>query len=172
MTRIYLDVDGVLNAFGRGDPDPEVWDDYRTVRVDAGHGRTFPITYSPTVVDAVWEWQESGADVRWLTTWGHWANADLSTKLGLPNLIVSGEPPFREKQWWKYEIVRGAHEASPVSFVWIDDDLGGQADDGASEWVQSLNGQGLGIRPDSRKGLTRRLLGEVNEFLAANAVLQ
>jgi hypothetical protein len=84
---VLLDVDGVLNAvqaWGRSD----AWDDWRTGLRDA-EGRSFPITWSPSVVAAVRSWQEL-AEVQWLTTWGHDANASLRHLLELPELPVAG----------------------------------------------------------------------------------
>jgi hypothetical protein len=125
---VLLDVDGVLNAvqaWGRSD----AWDDWRTGRATAD-GRSFPITWSPTVVEAVRSWQAL-AEVQWLTTWGHDANTSLRHLLGLPELPVAGThddvdgpagapdaggaahasvapaaPDRLTGRWWKLDVVR------------------------------------------------------------------
>lgn len=84
---LLLDVDGVLNAVSAS-PDPRVWPDWQHGCAVAG-GRAWPITWSPSVVSAVEQWR-SRADVRWLTTWGHHANAGLRALLGLRELPVAG----------------------------------------------------------------------------------
>lgn len=84
---VLLDVDGVLNALPRlGRPLP--WEDWRT-GVAYAEGRGFRISWSPSVVAAVWSWREL-ADVQWLTTWGHDANRSLRELFELPELPVAG----------------------------------------------------------------------------------
>ena len=55
---VLLDVDGVLNALGPADGS---WPDWRAGRATAT-GRSWPIRWSPSVVEAVRRWQGS-ADV-------------------------------------------------------------------------------------------------------------
>jgi hypothetical protein len=93
-------------------------------------GRSFPITWSPSVVAAVRSWQEL-AEVQWLTTWGHDANTSLRHLLELPELPVAGtyddvdrpaarrtptagararwrrrRPTGSPGRWWKFDVVR------------------------------------------------------------------
>lgn len=160
--RILLDVDGVLNAVTR-DPDPSQWGDWQTEVV-----RGFTITFSRSVGAALTRLAETpGVEIQWLTTWAEMANDHISPLVGIPICTVAGAPPWREVEWWKLVVARDLYEADSTPFVWIDDDLGSQSDDGASRWVQSLNGRALGIRPDTRKGLTPRLLSEVEQFVNA-----
>ena len=82
---VLLDVDGVLNVLG----DESHWE----VLVSGWattEGRSFPITWSPEVVQTLNAWIAAGVEVQWLTTWGHDANHSLRHLLGLPELEVAG----------------------------------------------------------------------------------
>lgn len=158
LVRVLLDVDGVLNAVpGKTDD----WTDWRE-----GKAHNFRINWSPTVAKFIRGLAETpGVEVSWLTTWADLANQHICPLLDLPECIVAGAPPFREHRWWKFDIAQELWEATQIPFVWIDDDLGGFYDDGAAEWIGTLNGHGLGIRPDHTKGLTQRLLSEIEVFV-------
>jgi hypothetical protein len=184
---VLLDVDGVLNAvqaWGRSD----AWDDWRTGRATAD-GRSFPITWSPTVVEAVRSWQAL-AEVQWLTTWGHDANTSLRHLLELPELPVAGTsddvagpagapdaggaahasvapaaPDRLTGRWWKLDVVRRiVRTGEPRRLVWLDDDLAGQQD--VRAWMREHTTSML-VAPDPRSGLTRAHLEAVEEFLRA-----
>jgi hypothetical protein len=159
--RILLDVDGVLNAV-TPNPDPEQWPDWNVVKVNG-----FRICYSPTVGRFFRRMAETeGVELQWLTTWGHTANEELCEVLDIPVCDVAGAPPLQEKHWWKLQVAKALWEGDHVPFVWIDDDLGGD-DDGAAEWITSLRPYSIGIKPDWRRGLTQRLLDEIETFVLA-----
>lgn len=82
-TLVLVDVDGVLNVLGI----PERGRDWRSGEAVAA-GRSWPIRWSPDVVDRIAGWSLV-ADVQWLTTWGHDANTSLRHLLGLPELSVA-----------------------------------------------------------------------------------
>ena len=183
---VLLDVDGVLNAvraWGRS----TAWDDWRTGSATAD-GRSFPITWSPTVVEAVRSWQDL-AEVQWLTTWGHDANASLRRLLELPELPVAGTyddvdgaaagdpdaaaaanasvapaaPDRLTGRWWKFDVVRRVVRAGPERrIVWLDDDLAGQDD--VRAWMRDST-TSLLVAPDPRSGLTAAQLSAVEAFL-------
>ena len=184
---VLLDVDGVLNAVqARGRSD--AWDDWRTGRATAD-GRSFPITWSPTVVEAVRSWQAL-AEVQWLTTWGHDANTSLRHLLGLPELPVAGTyddvdgpagaadvgaaahasiapaaPDRLTGRWWKLDVVRRiVRTGEPRRVVWLDDDLAGQDD--VRAWMRQHT-TSLLVAPDPRSGLTAAQLAAVEAFLRA-----
>ena len=183
---VLLDVDGVLNAvqaWGRSD----AWDDWRTGSATAD-GRSFPITWSPSVVAAVRSWQDL-AEVHWLTTWGHDANASLRHLLELPELPVAGTydddvdrqagdpdpagpahasvapaaPDRLTGRWWKFDVVRRiVRTGQERRLVWLDDDLAGQDD--VRGWMRRHT-TSLLVAPDPRSGLTADHLHAVEEFL-------
>ncbi len=179
---VLLDVDGVLNALG---PPDASWPDWQQGRATAA-GREWPIRWSPSVVDAVRNWQER-ADVRWLTTWGHDANRGLHALLGLPELPVAGThhdaagspdpeepalaavtpaaPDELTGRWWKFDVVRRLVREQPGRrLVWLDDDLLGVDD--VRAWTRA-HADGLLVAPDPRAGLVRAHLDAVERFLRA-----
>jgi hypothetical protein len=82
-----LDVDGVLNAVTRS-PDRAIWPDWRRGRAVAD-GVAWSICFSPSATRAIRTLHESGlVEVRWLTTWREYANAELRRLLDLPELAV------------------------------------------------------------------------------------
>lgn len=160
--RILLDVDGVLNAVPFGNKLDPCWSDWKTV-VCMG----FPITFSETVgkrLQALIDTPE--VEFLWLTTWCDDANKWIRPLFGWPTFEVAGRlsPNERENEWWKLTHARRLWEQDKIPFVWIDDDLGFR-DDGASGWINSLEGQALGIRPNVRVGLTPKLLDNIEEFV-------
>ena len=184
---LLLDVDGVLNAVTVR-PDPDVWPDWRTGSAVAA-GRSWPVHWSPSVVAAVLEWGAL-ADVQWLTTWGHDANAGLRMLLGLPELPVAGThadadfPPDAGEpdalpgalaavtpaapdeltgRWWKFDLVRRLVRAEPQRpLVWVDDDLAGQQE--VRAWMQRES-RCLLVAPAPLTGLTRTELDEIGQYL-------
>lgn len=158
--RILLDVDGVLHAV-TNTPDPEQWPDWEEAAPNGNH-----IHYSPSVGRFFRHMAETDhVEIQWLTTWGPMANEELRELLDMPVLDVAGMPPLREDTWWKLEVAKALWEADHVPFVWIDDDLGSNSDDGAAEWIVSLGRYAIGIKPDWRKGLTRRQLDDIEAFV-------
>jgi hypothetical protein len=182
---VLLDVDGVLNAvqaWGRSD----AWPDWRTGLATA-EGRSFPITWSPSVVAAVRSWQEL-AEVQWLTTWGHDANTSLRSLLQLPELPVAGTyddvdgpagdadpdgpahasvapaaPDRLTGRWWKFDVVRRiVRTGEQRRIAWLDDDLAGQDD--VRDWMHRHT-TSLLVAPDPRSGLTSAHLDAVEDFL-------
>ena len=187
---LLLDVDGVLNAVTAA-PDPAVWPDWAQGTASAA-GRTWPIHWSPSVVAAVLRWREA-ADVQWLTTWGHEANAGLRELLGLPELPVAGThadadfppdpgepdpllpgalagvtpaaPDELTGRWWKFDLVRRLVRSDPSrTLVWVDDDLAGQAE--VRAWMERES-RSLLVVPSPRTGLSPDDLAAVDAFLQA-----
>ena len=181
---VLLDVDGVLNAVAA--VRSGAWDDWRT-GVATAEGRTFPITWSPSVVRAVRSWRDV-AEVQWLTTWGHDANASLRHLLELPELPVAGTydepaegapdgagtthaavapaaPDPLTGRWWKFDVVRRLVRADPERrVVWIDDDLGLQDDIRA--WMRR-EASCLLVAPPAASGLTQAHLDRIEAYLRA-----
>ncbi len=177
---VLLDVDGVLNALG---PAGEGWPDWRTGTAPA-LGRSWPVRWSPSVVDRVLSWRQV-ADVQWLTTWGYDANSGLNALVGLPELPVAGTPdgggaptaaagaaladvtpaaPDRlTGAWWKFDVVRAIVRAQPGRrLVWLDDDL--RAAEVVRDWA-AAHAEALLVGPDPREGLAAADLDAVDRFL-------
>jgi hypothetical protein len=167
--RILLDVDGVLNAVCRK-PDLHQWGDW-----DEAACMGYHIRYSPTVGKRLLALTElPGVELLWLTTWEYDANKWIGPLFGWPRFDVLERHDLTENSlgltvaqgpWWKLVEAQKLWDEDGIPFVWIDDDLGFM-DDGATDWVRSLDGQALAIRPDTRKGLTPRLLDEIESFVA------
>jgi len=143
-----LDVDGVLNAVCHPAQPPKTWSRWESGSAYAG-GERFVITFAPELMAGIRDLHDSAAvEVRWLTTWGHDANAGLRDLLGLPVFPVAGEPQ-RASAWWKLPCaLRAAAECRPM--IWTDDDLGYSAT--AQRWAAELGI--LAIAPDPSAGLT------------------
>ncbi len=189
---VLLDVDGVLNAVGRE------WDLANRQNWRAGtavaDGRSWPIRWAPEVTEAVRRWTES-ADVRWLTTWGHDANASLRRLLDLPQLVVAGThdeavidkcdtdegsptpaieahaavtpaaPESLTGRWWKFDIARQLVEREPRRRVVWLDDDLAVQEDVRS-WMRA-HAECLLIAPQLRTGLTPQHVRAVDAFLAS-----
>lgn len=179
-TLVLVDVDGVLNALGPPVPGAQ-WQTGRAV----AEGRAYPIRWAPEVVERVLAWTDV-ADVQWLTTWGHDANASLRHLLVMPELPVAGThdgagddgsplavtshaavapaaPDALTGRWWKLDVVRRIVRADPDRpLVWLDDDLYGQ--DVVREWMEE-HACALLLAPDPRTGLDQADLREVDAFL-------
>lgn len=179
---VLLDVDGVLNAVGGSRSG--AWADWRT-GVATAEGRTYPITWSPTVVAAVRSWLDV-ADVHWLTTWGHDANTSLRALLDLPELPVAGTydsgdegapdlagpshaavapaaPDPLTGRWWKFDVVRRLVRADPQRrVVWVDDDL--TAQDDVRDWMRRESSCLL-VAPAPGGGLTAPHLRRIEAWL-------
>jgi hypothetical protein len=174
---LLLDVDGVLNALPEVRDDLGVWDDWKFGHATAD-GAQWPIIWSPSVVAALLDWHGRGlVELRWLTTWGHDANVELRSLLGLPELPVAGThqdagapsgqatagaahasvapaaPDPLSGRWWKYDIVaRLVHSEPGRRLIWVDDDL--HRFNGAfARWADEQPSV-TPVRPDPRCGLS------------------
>jgi hypothetical protein len=141
--RVFLDVDGVLNAETKRPPSPLT--DWCTSPVNG-----VTVVWSPTVARAIGQ-LASRADVLWLTTWERDAQIDLEPLMGLPRLELACranlDDPWR---WWKHDAVTALWKTDHRPFVWIDDDLA--LFDDALDWVMGLPpDQALPIRHPSLK---------------------
>jgi len=182
---VLLDVDGVLNALARP-PDQRAWTDWQLGQAVAD-GRSWPIAWSPSVVDAVRGWRQH-ADVQWLTTWGHNANDSLRELLDLPALPVAGThqdgpvapgepddaplahasvapaaPDELTGRWWKFDVVRHLVRTRPGRrLVWVDDDL--EVEGAVAQWM-AREADCLLVAPSPITGLVAADLARVDDFL-------
>lgn len=117
--RLYLDVDGVINAWSpTRSPDPS---DLRYRRVRAA-GTI--VTYRPVVVDAINALSRAGVvEVNWLTTWNARDRSELVPALGFDEFRGLTREP-ENGLWWKTAaILADFKERGPAPFIWADDDL-------------------------------------------------
>ncbi len=167
--RLYLDVDGVLNA------EAPRFDDVQTVVVTVDHGAgyqtQYQITWSPTVVRGLEALREDfDLELTWLTTW-------LGSKTMIDDLVaaVGGltggrrlvMPPRKLSGYisadWKREAILADLARDPVPYIWADDvelPLHGVFVRAAFPSMKFLH-----IAPLPENGLTREHLAEIRTFL-------
>jgi hypothetical protein len=154
--RLFLDVDGVLNAVN---PTGQ-WPDLKRARVNR-----FPICWSPTVVEFFNE-LSTRVEILWLTTWEERAQELLAPVLGLRAFQLAAEDTDPLSiHWWKHTVVQQWWENDPRPFIWVDDELADA--DSVPEWLGQLpEGQALAISPDFNDGLHQAHLDEIHQFVA------
>lgn len=174
-----LDIDGVINACSKK-PDRSVWtaDEWQTGRAEA-EGRSWPILWSKPVVDFIRNVHESGqAEIRWHTTWQHWA-ANLATLVGLPEFPIAEAPEMDDKPgyvakairesrswWWKLPAAERVVRDEKRPLIWTDDDItwslcGYDVDAKLRAYAPALL-----VSPQETLGLTKKQLRQISDFLA------
>jgi len=138
--KVFLDVDGVLNAVTTKRVPCADWDDWKVTKCDG-----WPINHSVQMGAAL---RALDADFSWLTTWGVEANEFIRPLFGWSEFPVLAVPPF---EWWKFEAMQLVYDADPSPFIWVDDDLSYERD--AMDWT--VDNGGLVISPATRQGLTK-----------------
>jgi hypothetical protein len=169
---LFLDVDGVLNAF-EFDPssNSDGFDDFATHEVEfefeAGRARLFFVRLSPTMGARL---ARLDADIQWATTWEQRADSAIAPLCGLPRGLPVLSPIDEDEEWdldWKFLAVRRSVELDPRPFVWIDDDIDFFQDEAVTprEWASGLAIPSLLIAPESETGLLPGELHAVEEFV-------
>lgn len=158
MKRLYLDVDGVVNAVPRSPEDlVGSWDEWHLAKCMG-----FWITYSPDMGRRLFELATAaGMEIVWLTTWGRRANQWIAPLFGWPRFTVLAEPGDELSRigWWKFDCIYRLHNYEP--FVWIDDDLASERD----AYLWCVENGGLPISPASETGITPGHLDEIEAWL-------
>ena len=175
---LFLDVDGVLNSFGKSP-----WD--LTVAHNvfyAPHGMAYKIRTSTLIGKAL---MELDIEIRWLTTWRDDAPTHIAELAGLPrdldvaftheqyDELLNNEDPFA-LDWgsgtpWKLRTVLSfIREEQGRPFIWADD---AAVPKDAKALATEVDFEGfdipphLLIRPDGDIGLTPEHIQEMREFL-------
>ncbi len=169
---LFLDVDGVLNAFELGlGSEVDRFDDFDVHEVEfefeVGHPRTFVVCLSPAMGARL---ARLAVDIQWVTTWEHRADSAIAPLCGLPSGLPVLTARDDAESWdldWKFLEVRREVERDLRPFVWIDDDLDFFQDGAVSarEWAASLSLPSLLIAPESETGLLPQQLDAVEDFV-------
>jgi len=151
-TRLYLDVDGVLNA-----QMPMGWG-----RLGNGYARVdgveYKIRWAPAMIDAL---RSLDVELVWCTTWRD------NAKVSLAPLIGWGEHgrvlhPWEEDVWpsidWKFPAIQDDQKASPSRFIWIDDEIESKMRDAFHE--------ALVIKTNDRIGISTAQMQDIRDYLA------
>lgn len=168
-TIIYLDVDGVINAYDGMLKTPKEghggWDEWDS-RVAMG----FTICFSHELLRELERLAErDDVEVRWLTTWREHAAAELCTALDLQGAKWAVTPDDHQNLdhwgWWKLHALQRDWDGES-RVVWVDDDL--KYDSGAQRWLsQQDSDKVLEISPETHLGLTRVELEAIKKFIDA-----
>ncbi|ACL39773.1 conserved hypothetical protein [Pseudarthrobacter chlorophenolicus A6] len=162
---LYIDVDGVICPFG---PDGTTGWGTAWRRADAG---LLPVAYAAELVTGLNSIARTeGVHCVWLTSWEELAPQYLCQAIGLdgqdwPYLTAAGAGTG--EGWWKLLAIMDHLEATaPDAAVWIDDQLGYEAE--AQSWVRLLGRRMLAVSPDPRRGISPAELASVQTFLAGS----
>lgn len=167
---IFLDVDGVVNQVGRGLPSP--WPDsiQFLAAPSSTPGMRYKIMTSPRLGEAL---VGLGADIHWLTTWGHDANKEISFRAGLPiDLPVAAAPDDEIEEGdhglyvignWKFAAILRHIDNVGTPFIWIDDDA---IDSICRETLSEVDIPHLLVRPRSDVGLTPEHIEGIEAFIS------
>lgn len=164
-THLYLDIDGVLNAYAalHSDPRYRAWPDYRHTEPKSPYGEI----YSPLMVgDLNALITQHDLECVWLTTWENTAGA-WGEKIGLHG---SENWPFLDTgdvagKWGKFHSVRehlaftGAKRA-----IWIDDDLKDEHE--ASAWAAETGV--LALAPYGAHGITPAMIRQIHDYAVSS----
>lgn len=180
-----LDIDGVVNAIGKGDP--SVWPkpQWRHGKAECD-GQEWPITWAVPVVDFIRTVHESGrAEIRWHTTWQHEA-CNLAALVGLPEFAVADAPEFDDQpghaaraiaagrpKWWKLPAAERVVRDEGRPLIWTDDDITwdlGRRYDVDTELRAFA--PALLIAPDKHTGLTPKRLRMIGDFLDIHSPIE
>lgn len=168
QTRIYLDVDGVLNALSKtnlaetsGWPE-ESWSSKKI--------RGYIIRWSSELVGALNTIDErDDVEFIWLTTWGLWAKDHISPGIGingsewryLTDGVQESSIHGFSRTWWKLIAIQEDVEEFDGTILWIDDDFSYYPD--AMEWAVR---KGVNvIQPHWSSGLTEGHVELINSLL-------
>jgi hypothetical protein len=170
---LFLDVDGVLNAFdflpGQDSPG---FDDFEVHHVafegEDGFSHSFALFISSSMGARL---AALGADITWVTTWEHRADSHIAPLCDLPrDLPVLTKPRQAADPWggWKFHEVRRAVERDPKPFVWVDDDIDSFRSGAMTprDWAAGISTPSLLIAPDPSTGLLPEHLDLIETFLA------
>jgi len=186
-TRIYLDVDGVLNAIPAASDivTRTGWPRFERVQVNG-----YWITFAPELLralEAIHDWthwsldgdeEEDSVEIVWLTTWREKATADLAPAIDFNakhwRVVSDGDSAhgyvklgFSDySYWWKVDALATDLIENPVDYVvWLDDDQVAYNDSVTSIIKKFNDTQFLTIAPHTTVGLTRDHIDLIRQFV-------
>lgn len=147
MARLFLDVDGVINA-----QMPYGWG-----KLSSGNRQGYRISWAPGMVDAL---ASLPLDLTWCTTWTDKAASDIGGLIGWGT--EAGYIPSAD-EWsysidWKFPAVMAEH-VEGQKFVWIDDEL----EPNMIAWAESVGG--LAIKTNPLVGITPQQIERIVGYL-------
>lgn len=152
--RVYVDVDGVLNAV-TSSPPAWGWGAHSDAVVNG-----FPIRWSPELVEVLNEVTAApGVEAYWLTTWEHDAPKMLAPAIGLKGEdwpVVGTEHHYSlelQNGWWKLVALRDHLGDFDGPVLWLDDDI--RFDPVARRWLAEAPNV-TAMSPRTELGITRR----------------
>jgi hypothetical protein len=163
-TRIYLDVDGVINAVLSGSPDH--WGE--TAEGDAvADGNTYPIVWAPAMVAELAALEN--VEIVWTTTWRDDAVRSIAPLIGLgedfrvlhPNRDPDAPLPMAHSIEWKAAAVFAEQAEDPSPFIHIDDEINYHKWQGM---IPALGG--LAISPNPYYGITKKHIAMIKDYIA------
>lgn len=151
-SRLYLDIDGVLNVGSLRSATPD-WKDWQQLAVGPA-----AVNVSPSMIAAIVALPVG--EIVWATTWEEDADRLLAAAAGM----LRGLRHVRLLEQWKREAIIDDLRDRPVRrFVWIDDE---EAHPDNVAKVESATGAtGFGITPHPARGLTRRHVESIRDLL-------
>jgi hypothetical protein len=167
---LFLDVDGVLNAF-QFDPNLATFTDFEDheVTVDKGNGfrMIFDLCLSRSMGRRI---ATLPAEIVWVTTWEHNADLKIAHLLDLPRGLMVLDMPDGAAELgaaWKLDVVSRVVTAEMRPFVWVDDDMDTfrNEKESARRWAANLPVENLLLSPDPRTGLTHGDFDAIKDFL-------
>lgn len=160
-TKLYLDVDGVLNPWAAKNPHKH-WLDYKKYPLKPG-GEVFKLWLSKELAA---ELVSLPVEIVWATTWCEYANKLISPVLNWPEFRYLDYLPDHDTltSCGKLKVVQeDALEGEPI--IWIDDCL--DVDDFA--WAKDRTGPSKLIKPHPAVGVTKYHIADILTFLKGNS---
>jgi len=167
---LFLDVDGVLNAFDF-DSSLASFDDFEEHEVMLDEGNGFRMNLDLCLSQSMGERIGAlSAEIVWATTWEHNADSIVAPLCGLPRslrVLTRPRSTTRMDGAWKFDEVRRVVTDEMRPFVWIDDDIDAfrLGPESARRWAAALPVQNLLLAPDPRTGMTHGHLEAIEDFL-------
>jgi HAD domain in Swiss Army Knife RNA repair proteins len=170
-SRLFLDVDGVLNAFDF-DARLATFSDFEIHEVTVDQGSGFRLTLDLRLSRSMGQRVGAmSAEIVWATTWEHLADEVVAPLCGMRRGLDFLERPLNtihKDGTWKFDVVRRSVAEGMRPFIWIDDDIDSfhNGAEPARKWADRLPIPSLLIAPDPKTGLTHGDLEAVEEFLS------